>query len=365
MSTEREEAAEPPVPVRPSRGERQRMSVVVLLLLSVGATFLVGRFLWPFTSGIILALVLAMLSFPAYEWLCRRMPNQSVAALVGTTVLVVLVMLPVAAVSTIVFTSIQDNVDMLTEELGELTESGGPLEDFVNSVAGALGLGEVDLGATLGGQIEQLGTFFAGHTLGIMTGLGGILVQAGVAIFTLYYLLEDGRKLVDGFKRFVPLDEELTDALVHRSREIIFATVYGHIVVAIVQGVLAGLTWWALGLPGAALWGTMMLVFALLPALGPPVVWVPAAVVLFLQGQVWRAVALTGLGVLVIGTIDNVLRAYLVADRAQLHPLVGFFSVLGGLLMFGLMGIFLGPMVFVLALTILEVTRRVLNPDSS
>jgi predicted PurR-regulated permease PerM len=225
-------------------------------------------------------------------------------------------------------------------------------------------MGDVDVAEAARNQIQQLGGFLAGSTVGLVSGLGGVLLQAGVALFTLYYLLADGPELLGGLSRFVPVDDDLTDALVARSREIIFATVYGHVIVAIIQGVLAGLVWWALGLPGPALWGTVMLIFSLLPAVGPPVVWVPTVAVLALQGDVWRAVALAALGAFVIGTIDNLLRPRLVSDRAQLHPLVGFFSVLGGIVLFGLAGLFMGPIVWVVGQTLLEVTRAALDPDN-
>jgi len=353
----------PPVPLHASPGERRRLSVVVLLVLSAGAAWVLWRFLWPFASGIIIAVVLAVLAYPAYRWLCRRMPYRSLAALVGTTVLFFLVLIPIAGASMLVFRAIQGNVDSISQQAGALLAPDSPLRHGVHRLADWVGMGDVDFAQVARDQVRRLGGFLAGSTVGIVSGLGGALLQAAVALFTLYYLLEDGPELVRGITRLVPLDDELTEALLARSREIIFATVYGHVVVAIVQGTLAGLAWWILDLPAPVLWGTVMLVFSLLPAVGPPVVWGPAAIVLALQGEVWRAVALVAVGGLLIGAVDNMLRPYLVSDRAQLHPLVGFFSVLGGILLFGLTGLFLGPIVWVVAQTLLEVTRMVLDPE--
>lgn len=364
MSSRTEEQARPPVPVHASPGERRHLSVVVLLVMSAAAAVVLGRFLWPFASGIIIALVLAVLSHPAYAWLRDRMPHARLSALLATGALILLVVVPVAAVSMLVFTSIQGNVDTISGQVGHLFASASPLRHWAERAAGAVGMGDVDVAQAARNQIQQLGGFLAGSTVGLVSGLGGVLLQAGVALFTLYYLLADGPELLGGLSRFVPVDDDLTDALVARSREIIFATVYGHVIVAIIQGVLAGVVWWALDLPGPALWGTVMLIFSLLPAVGPPVVWVPTAVVLALQGDVWRAVALAALGAFVIGTIDNLLRPRLVSDRAQLHPLVGFFSVLGGIVLFGLAGLFMGPIVWVVGQTLLEVTRAALDPDN-
>ncbi len=363
MSPAEDEHDGPPVPLHASPGERRHLSVVVLLVLSAGAAWVLWRFLWPFASGIIIAVVLAVLAHPAYAWLRRRMPSETLAALVGTTVLFFLVLIPIAGTSMLVFRSLQGNIDSISQQAGELLSPNSPLRHGVHQLVGWLGLGDIDFAQVARDQVRRLGGFLAGSTVGIVSGLGGVLLQAAVALFTLYYLLEDGPELLRGITRLVPLDEALTDALIARSREIIFATVYGHVVVAIVQGTLAGLAWWVLDLPAPVLWGTVMLVFSLLPAVGPPVVWGPTAIVLLLEGEVWRAIALIFAGGLVIGAVDNMLRPYLVSDRAQLHPLVGFFSVLGGILLFGLTGLFMGPIVWVMAQTLLEVTRMVLDPE--
>lgn len=111
------------------------------------------------------------------------------------------------------------------------------------------------------------------------------------------------------------------------------------------------------------LWGSVIAVLGLVPVLGSPVVWGPAALFLFLQGEVVRSLLLVAAGTLIVSTVDNVLRATVVSGRAQLHPLVVFFSALGGILLFGVVGIFLGPVLFVLSLSIMEVTRLALDPE--
>jgi len=244
------------VPLHASQGERRHLGVTVLLFLSAGAAWVLWRFLWPFASGIIIAVVLAVLAYPAYGWLRRRIPHRSLAALVGTTVLFFLVLIPIAGTSMLVFRSIQGNVDSISQQAGQLVAPDSPLRHGAQRLADWVGLGDVDFTQVARDQVRQLGGFLAGSTVGIVSGLGGALLQAAVALFTLYYLLEDGPELLRGITRLVPLDEELTDALLTRSREIIFATVYGHVVVAIVEGTMAGLAWWILDLPAPVLWGT-------------------------------------------------------------------------------------------------------------
>jgi predicted PurR-regulated permease PerM len=356
---------QPPDPIHLPTAERRRLSVLVLLAVSAGAAYLLGRILWPFAAAIILALVLAVLAHPLYRRLRRRLGSENLAAFLGTTVLFFLVFIPLSALSFALFDSIQGSVDTVFGGTGELLAPGGLVRGWLDRVTDWLGLEEASVIETLRGQITELGAFVAERTVGLLSGLGGGMIQAGVALFTLFYLLRDGDAVIDASKRVLPLDEELVDVLIDRSAEIIFATVYGSIVVAIVQGALGGIAFWAVGMPGAVLWGVVMAFLSLLPAVGPPLIWGPAAAILLLQGEVWRPLVLIAVGALVVGTVDNLLRAYLVSGRAQVHPLVVFFSVLGGILLFGLMGIFLGPILFVASLSMLETARLALEPGKS
>jgi predicted PurR-regulated permease PerM len=341
------------------------MSVIVLLVISAGAAYLLGRMLWPFVAAITTALVLAVLARPGYLRLRRWVRNESLAAFLGTALLFFLVFIPVVALSVALFNSIQTNVDTVFDRAGELIAPGGVFRRWLDRMARLLGVGEAGLVQTVGEQTRELGSYVASRTVGIVSGLGGGLIQAGVALFTTFYMLRDGEHLARAVERILPLDDELVDQLVHRSGEIIFATVYGSVVVAIAQGVLGGITFWILGLPGAVLWGTVMVFLSLLPALGPPIVWVPTAAILLFEGEYLRAAVLVAVGALIVGTVDNLLRAFLVSGRAALHPLVVFFSVLGGLLLFGLAGIFIGPILFVASMSILEAVRLVLDIDGN
>lgn len=343
--------------------ERRRLNVLVLLVLSGGAAFLLGRMLWPFVTAIISALVLAVLAYPAHDRLRERVRHEPTAAFLSTAILLILVVLPLAALSVALFNSIQSHADLVADHVTTFLEPGGRARAWLDRISGYMGTGGEGVRDAIRTQLQDMGRFLAGRTVGLLSGLGGSVIQAGVALFTLYYLLLDGKGLVSRVEEIIPLDEELTATLTNRSREIIHATMYGNVVVAIAQGVAGGLAFWLLGVPGAVLWGSVIAVLALVPVLGSPVIWGPAAIFLFLQGEVTRSLLMLAAGGLIVSTVDNVLRATVVSDRAQLHPLVVFFSALGGILLFGVVGIFLGPVLFVLSLSILEVTRLALDPD--
>ena len=142
-----------------------------------------------------------------------------------------------------------------------------------------------------------------------------------------------------------------------RATEVVGASVYGVLAIAVIQGTLGGLAFWALGVPSAIVWGVVMTFLSMIPMLGAFLVWVPAAIYLALTGHYVKAIFLVVWGTLVIGMIDNFLRPKLVGGRTRLHELLIFFAVLGGLQVFGVLGIVLGPVVLALAMSLIEVFR--------
>jgi predicted PurR-regulated permease PerM len=153
----------------------------------------------------------------------------------------------------------------------------------------------------------------------------------------------------------LPLESKQATAIMARTRDVIGASVYGVLAIAIVQGILGGLAFWTLGVPSAIVWGVAMTFLSMIPMLGAFLVWVPAAIYLALTGHAVKAVLLVLWGTLVIGMIDNFLRPKLVGERTKLHELLIFFAVLGGLQVFGVLGIVLGPVVLAITLALMDV----------
>jgi predicted PurR-regulated permease PerM len=173
----------------------------------------------------------------------------------------------------------------------------------------------------------------------------------------LFFLLRDRRLALQSLRELLPLSNREADVLLRRIRDTIHATVFGTVVVAIVQGTLGGLMFWLLGLPGALLWGVIMALLALIPVLGAFVVWVPAAIFLAVEGSWGKALLLTGWGTLVVGTIDNLLYPLLVGNKLRLHTLPVFFAIVGGLAVFGAAGVILGPVVLAVTLGLIDIWK--------
>src|SRR2546423_654234 len=174
----------------------------------------------------------------------------------------------------------------------------------------------------------------------------------------MYYLFRDGERLRAAVHNLLPLEDRKAHEIIERTGEVIGASVYGVLVIATIQGVLGGLAFWALGLPSPLLWGVVMIFLSMIPVAGAFVVWVPAAIYLVIMGHWGKAVVLAAWGTLAIGMVDNVLRPKLVGERTRLHELLIFFSVLGGLQVFGIIGLVLGPVIVAITIALLDVLRQ-------
>jgi predicted PurR-regulated permease PerM len=208
------------------------------------------------------------------------------------------------------------------------------------------------------GEVQRAVSAFTSRLSSFVTGSIWMIVELLITLFTLFFFFRDRRAILRALRSLVPLSEAETDEVFLRVTDTVYATIYGTLVVAMVQGASGGLMFWWLGLPAPLLWGVVMALLAIVPILGPFVVWVPAAIFLALEGSWGKALILTAWGMGVISLIDNLLYPVLVGKKLRLHTLPVFFSILGGLSLFGPSGIILGPVALAVTVALLDVWRR-------
>jgi predicted PurR-regulated permease PerM len=190
-----------------------------------------------------------------------------------------------------------------------------------------------------------------------------------VMLYTMFYFLTDGPALLRAILGYLPLAEDDTEQLLGQFVSVTRATLKGTILIGVAQGALGAMAFRAVGIDGAIFWGAVMTVLSIIPGIGAPLVWVPAALILFAIGQVWQPVALILFCGFVVGSVDNLLRPALVGHDTKMHELLIFFSTLGGLSLFGVTGFILGPLLAGLFLTAWEMFgvafRQEINQSSA
>lgn len=316
--------------------------LLALLIGSAVLTFFVFR---PFIATVALAAVFAVLLRPVEVRIRAGMPRYpSLAAFLTLLIGCLFVLIPLTLLGTLVvgqsgaaFNSLLSgsfNIERAALTTGQWLEPHVP---------GATAFAE-SFSTQFSAYLEQSLQWFVGRAGTVITTAFDILLQLIVFLIALYYLLRDGEKLKHFLIRRSPLSDEEGRAIVRQLSLTVNSVVKGTLVIAAIQGFLAGLGYFFFGVPNEFLWGALTAVAALLPGLGTGFVLIPATLYLFLVGNLVGAIGLALWGLLIVSTIDNFLRPYLMSRGAELHPLIVLLSIIGGLAFYGPAGIFLGPL---------------------
>jgi len=213
----------------------------------------------------------------------------------------------------------------------------------------------VDLPGLVRQGAGRAGEYMATELGAVIRNIVVFLFELFVMLFALFYFLKDGDSILDRFRHILPFEETMTERMLAEARELIFASVTTSLVIAIVQGIICGGAFAIVGLGSPIFWGVVMGFLSLLPIVGAWPVWIPAAIWLFSTGHAGRAIVLVLLCGALGAMIDNILRPVLLGGRASLNGLLVFISVLGGIAMFGVLGVVLGPIIVATAVGILDV----------
>jgi predicted PurR-regulated permease PerM len=324
------------------------------LVLSWGGVALLGYLAYlvvrPFLNPLGWAAVFAIFAYPVHFRLERRWNATGAAALTTAAVAILLIgpMLAVliAFVREAIETAAAVQRAFAEGRLAWVERAWNELQLRVPTVQG------VDLGTILPAAAERGASFVVAQSGSVLRNVARFLGDLTIALFATFFLLRDWRTIVRVIRRLLPGDEATREALMSRTRELISVGVASSLLVAGLQGLLGGVIFALVGLHAPVFWGVVMAVCCLLP-FGAWIVWLPAAVLLGASGAVVRAIVLAALGIGVVSAADNVLRPMLLAGRAGMNGLVIFVSLIGGMSVFGLLGLILGPTLVVTALGLL------------
>ncbi|MBR0695850.1 AI-2E family transporter [Bradyrhizobium lablabi] len=321
------------------------------LLLLVTVTLAFAWILQPFYGAILWAVVVAVIFAPINRELLRSMRGRrTLAATVTVTIIVAMVLLPLA----IVATSLVQEASRLYAKVqsGEYDLAGyvqrilDALPAWAASLLSRFHLTNLStLGESLPSNLVKGGQIIAPQALTIGINTFDFMIGLGIMLYLLFFLLRDGKELTEQIKKAVPLRDDQKGALFSRFADVVRATVKGGILVAIAQGTLGGLAFWFLGIHAPLLWAALMAFLSLLPAIGAALVWLPVAIYFLASDAVWQGAALIAYGLLVIGLVDNVLRPFLVGKDTRLPDYIVLISTLGGIEVFGLNGFVIGPLI--------------------
>ncbi len=333
---------------------RERVLVLTLLAATLLALYLCYLIAVPFLPSLVWGLAFAVVANPLHCRIERRIQNRSVAAALTVVLVAAVIMGPVALIAQQVFQQVASGVQSLNSGLS----SGGWRETILRNHALGPVFQWVESYVDIGARLKDAGTAIAERMSSWVTGSVWAMAQFFITFFLLFYFLRDRRAVLDALRSLVPLSRIETDEVFQGVEDSIYATIYGTLTVALIQGVLGGLMFWWLGIPAPLVWGVVMAGLAIIPILGAFIVWIPAALFLLAGGYWVKALILSLWGAIAIGLIDNILYPVLVGSRLRLHTVPVFIAVVGGVIVFGTSGVIVGPIILAVTMALVDIWKR-------
>lgn len=341
---------------------KRRLAIIFLLSLTAVAfvtCYIIAR---PFLRSIISAALIAIVFFPVHTRLAKWIRKPGLAALVSTVLVLLIIVIPSVLIGIAVTRELRELYHSLS---AESSESGGwtpyllhLAEKPVAWLGRYVDVSSLNVRQTVLNSLRQASGFIVGRSADLFGNVASFAFNFVITLFTLFFLFREGRTITRRVAAVLPLTSAQVEKLYNGISNAVVATMYGGLAVAATQGTLTSIGFAVLGLPSPILWGVVTAMLSLVPMVGSAAVWVPASLILFATGNWVKGLILLGYGAGVIGTIDNVIRPYVMSGKVKLHTLLVFFAVLGGVRAFGILGLFIGPITLAVTMALIEILRE-------
>lgn len=347
-----------------------KYAFIIILLVLIITVFLIIK---PFIISILTSFVVAYIFYPVYRKLNNKIKKKNISAIIVSLLIILIFSIPfIFVINTLVkeinigYVEVKKmitkgelfNIDCKKASLRETT-----LCKFSNFVKDIVTNQKIKL------YVERIGititTYVTENFSKLIISIPRILLNVFLFFFLTFYLFKDGKLFVFKTLAILPIKKKNQKDVIKTFNDVLYATIYGQIIIAIVQGTLGGLAFYIFGISSPVFWGVMMTLFSLVPFVGSSIIWAPAAIYLFISGLasssnplILKGLALFIFGVLIISTIDNILRPKIVGNKIGMHPAFVFLGVIGGIMLFGPLGILLGPLVIALLIIFIRIYKK-------
>jgi predicted PurR-regulated permease PerM len=334
----------------------QHTSFFILLgLVTVAFLALIRDFFQPLFWAAVFAILFRRLQVKSESWFGGR---SSIAAILTMTIILVVVIVPFFLVAMAVAREAVAIYERISEGNSYLGDAFEYFQRSIPPISGYLERFGVDLQRLqerLSGAAVAVSRFLASQMVNVGQLTAGFLIDFLLMLYILFFFLRDGDKIVAALIGALPFGDLREQRLFQRFAQVSRVTIKGTLVVGAVQGAIGGILFWILGIAAPVLWGVIMAILSLLPAVGTAIVWAPAAIILIVRGSVLKGVVLLLAGTLIIGLVDNILRPVLVGRGTRMPDFLVLIATLGGLTAFGISGFVLGPILAALFLAVWKI----------
>lgn len=343
----------------PQKGQLNRQQVLstAIIAATVLALYLSYIIAEPFIPSLVWAMSLAVLGYPAFNRVKVVLKSRSAAAAVITLGVLLIVVIPLTVVGRQAVIEVWNNF----EHVLSILQSGEWRASFERHQSTAALLAWLETQFSLQGGIQQLANAAPSAISNLLSISASALAQLVLTFFALFFFLRDSESLMNGIRGMLPLSNSEIDKVFRRVDDTIYATVFGEVLISLITGVLGAFMFYVLGFHAPLMWGFIMAVLAFLPAIGTWLVWLPAAIYLFIEDRWVAGIVLIVWGIVALNVFTTLLYPKLVGDRLRLNTLAVLIAIIGGLMSFGLVGIIIGPLVLALTTSLFEIWRERLS----
>ncbi len=319
--------------------------VICISAAFLGVVFLLS----PYLNYLFFALLLAYILHPVQSWLQNRIGNRSVCGLILIVLILVAVILPTVFISTRLVREVRSTVSLVADS-PQRQPYLDKLETFLNKWTDE----ETSLQAYKDDLTTALKSFLVRAVPNFLGSVSEVTVGLFIMFFVLFYLFRGSEKPYERLRALIPLAPNLKDRLIHEVKSVTWAVVYGQVMTGLIQGTLGGLGFLIFRAPNPFLWGFMMIIFSFLPLVGTALIWVPAGIFLILSGATFRGIGLLVWGGVLVSNVDHLVKPRLISGRSNIHPVTVLLGVLGGLKLFGFIGLVVGPLILALFIALVR-----------
>jgi predicted PurR-regulated permease PerM len=349
------------------RIKAEKMSRYFLLVVLVGITVIFFNMIKIFFVPVVLAAVFVGLFQPLYRWMLKLFhQRKSLSSFVCCLVLLLALLIPTYIIANLVSKEAISFYHSAEKNVQEMIDQGdqgvlGRIKEL--KLVKELGLDQKNWETTFQ-EIARTAAGLLGTVINKASkGTFQFVVNLFLIFFAMFYFFRDGDRLIPTLKYLSPLSDRYEEKLIMQFLSVSRATIKGTLLIGLIKGFMGGLTFWIFGISSPILWGVVMVLLSIIPMVSAWLVMYPAAILLMISGQVWQGILLFLIAAVIIGNIDNILIPRLVGREAGMHELMVFFSTLGGISIFGVMGFIIGPIIAALFISILDVYSIEFKPQ--
>lgn len=322
--------------------------------------YLTFQIMSPFLSAIMWAIVISIIFYPIFSFIIRFVKQSSIASLLTLIVILIILFGPFSYLAYLLTQEVLSLIEKM--ESGSFDSLKALLKHpaantLVNKLLSLFNITEQELQKAVVDNITKIGK----ESVGLVTsGVGNVVSVAINFVFTLlsiFFFLSDGPMFIEAIGNFMPFSKKQKEKLMQQTKDVIVSTMYGGVTVAVAQGIIGGVAFAILAIPSPVLWGVSMFMASFIPMIGTAVIWVPAAGYLLFSGFYWKGVALVLIGIFAISSVDNIIRPLIMKGKMKMPTIAIFFSILGGIKLFGFIGLIMGPLVLALFVSVFEIFR--------